>query len=77
MGASHFSPFYRVVIPWVCIEEQQLRVAFNEAHGDYLPMDVCLSIADMPTRWHVVPEESDEVEESALDIDANVLSEVS
>ena len=40
-------------------------------------MDVCLSIADMPTRWHVVPEESDEVEESALDIDANVLSEVS
>ena len=69
--------FYWAPISRIRIEEQQLRVAFNEAHGDYLPMDVCLSIANMPTRWHVVPEESDEVEETALDIDANVLSEVS
>ncbi|KAI0087279.1 autophagy protein Apg17-domain-containing protein [Irpex rosettiformis] len=55
-------------------EEQQLRVVFNEAHGDYLPMDVCLSIANMPTRWQVMPE-SDQIEESALDIDTDILSE--
>lgn len=56
-------------------EEQQMRVAFNEAHGDYLPVDVCLSIANLPTRWRVVPE-GEGGEEEAVDVDADILNEV-
>ncbi|KAI0693127.1 autophagy protein Apg17-domain-containing protein [Cytidiella melzeri] len=55
-------------------EEQQLRNAFNEAHGEYLPVDVCLSIANMPTRWQVIPT-SDELEETSPEIDVDILSE--
>jgi hypothetical protein len=53
-----------------------MRNAFKDAYGKDLPEDVCLSMADMPTRWQVIPEKSGP-EETLADIDADILADVS
>ncbi|KAI0342909.1 hypothetical protein BDW22DRAFT_1357454 [Trametopsis cervina] len=55
-------------------EEQHLREAFNAAHGEFLPVDVCLPIANLPTRWQVIPEDG-EIEEVLPEIDSDIISE--
>lgn len=56
-------------------EEQQSREEFNAAHGEYLPMDVCLSMTNLPVRWQVVGEGFEY--EKLPEIDPDILAEVS
>ncbi|KAF9525655.1 autophagy protein Apg17-domain-containing protein [Crepidotus variabilis] len=36
-------------------EEERTRSSFNSQYGSYLPEDLCLSIANAPTKWEVLP----------------------
>ncbi|KAJ7284894.1 autophagy protein Apg17-domain-containing protein [Mycena rebaudengoi] len=43
-------------------EESQVRDRFNSEHGAHLPEDICLCIANSPTRWEVLPWHGEELE---------------
>ncbi|KAF4613592.1 hypothetical protein D9613_007894 [Agrocybe pediades] len=36
-------------------EENHVRERFNVEYGDSLPLDLCLYVANSPTRWEIVP----------------------
>ena len=57
------------------LEEQQCREEFNAAHGEYLPIAVCLSMTNLPVRWQVVAEPSD-LEDKLPEITPDILAEV-
>lgn len=56
-------------------EEVQAREAFYSSHGPHLPDDLCLCIANMPTKWDVAPAPSESIE-VLPDIDEDLIVEV-
>ncbi|KAJ3566149.1 hypothetical protein NP233_g7185 [Leucocoprinus birnbaumii] len=55
-------------------EEDQVRRRFNAEYGAHLPEDICLCIANPPTKWEVVPCAGDSPE-SLPHIEEDLLSE--
>lgn len=51
-----------------------MREHFNAEHGAHLPEDICLCIANPPTRWQVTPAAGDSLE-VLPDLDAIVIDE--
>ncbi|TFK27121.1 hypothetical protein FA15DRAFT_666617 [Coprinopsis marcescibilis] len=43
-------------------EENQVRKHFNAEYGAHLPEDICLCIANEPTRWNILPESDEALE---------------
>lgn len=53
-----------------------MRVHFNAEYGQHLPEDLCLSIANAPTAWEIVPVEGTTFE-VLPHIDSDLIAEVS
>lgn len=56
-------------------DEIHLREVFYAEHGPHLPDDLCLCVANIPTRWEVGPAPGETQEELPL-IDEDLLAEV-
>ena len=56
------------------LEEIQTRESFFSEHGSNLPDDLCLCVANMPTKWDVVPALG-EVLEELPDLDEDLIVE--
>lgn len=74
-GESQTFRAYQQLIT-VIVEEIQLRESFFAEHGANLPEDLCLCVANMPTRWEVGPALG-EAREELPTIDEDLLLEVS
>lgn len=56
-------------------DEIRLREAFYAEHGPHLPDDLCLCVANLPTKWEVGPA-FDEASEDLPLIDEDLLADV-
>ena len=63
---------FRALITPCSLEETESREEFNAAHGEYLPMDVCLSMTNLPVQWQIMGEGSENLPE----VDPDTLAEV-
>lgn len=52
---DYSAPYIIIQLMTAFIEEDRVRAHFNAEYGQYLPEDLCLSIANAPTTWEIIP----------------------